>query len=90
VAEEFREGGNMAKQNGILPKFLKGRSDACYASAQVEQDKGNVEAMKAWLLAAVAYGDAHLELMENGDNQEVKELTERGFQHSDYAAKMYQ
>lgn len=80
----------MTKQNGILPKFLKGRSDACYESAQVEQDKGNVEAMKAWLLAAVAYGDAYLEFIENGDNQEVKELTERGFQHSDHAAKMYQ
>jgi len=74
----------------LLPRFLKGRSEAAYKSAESEQNKGNLEGAKAWLLAAVAYGDAYLEFIENGDSQEVKDLTERGFQYGSRAASMYQ
>jgi hypothetical protein len=82
--------GYMDKQNDKLPKFLKRRAAACYESAQVEQDNGNGKAVNAWLLAAVAYGDAYLAFVEEGNSQEVKDLIEQGSQHSKNAARMYQ
>ena len=84
------KGGEMDKQNEKLPAFLKRRSAACYESAKVEQDNGNGEAVTAWLLAAVAYGDAYLAFVEDGNSQEVKDLVEQGSQHSKNAARMYQ
>ena len=69
-------------ENGMLEGFLAARG--AYAFMQAQQTE-NPEAMRSYLDACIAYGDALRIYQEEGDGPEVQRLTGVGMDATDRA-----
>jgi hypothetical protein len=72
-------------ENGMLTGFLAARG--AYAFMQAQQTQ-NPEAMRSYLDACIAYGDALRIYQAEGDGPEVQRLTGVGMDATDKAHKL--